>query len=447
MSQYFDDEVIVIGLGYVGLTLSAFLANLGIKVHGVEIKKTILSSLENHKAFFLEENLDDILEVVIKNKKFTFSNSIPASQNQRTFIITVGTPLTEYSTPNLIFIESAAREVANKINDGDFVILRSTVKLGTTNEVVRKILDSSNKKYGLAFCPERTLEGAALSEIGRLPQIIGADNEKDLNRAAEFFNKVTTSVVVVSNIETAEMIKLVDNMQRDTNFAISNEVARMCNQVNVKATEVISAGKNKYPRTNLAMPGPVGGPCLEKDSYILNSSFDLPHSLSLTARIINESIIDDSLNLFKTYFGDRLNKNQMDFKLAIIGLAFKGVPETNDLRGSMALRMIMTVKSAFENISIFGFDPVVLENEINDLGIKSTNNYEEAFEKSDLVLLMNNHPIITSINFSMMANKMKTGGMIYDYWNRLDDIRELPNQITPASWGSHGVVFKGKLNG
>lgn len=433
-------------MGYVGLTLAAFLAKLNMNVHGVEIRKAVLLSLKVSKASFYEPNLDETLSMVIRNKQFTFSDKIPQSDKSRYFIITVGTPLAEDSNPNLNFIESAAKEVANVLNDGDFVILRSTVKLGVTNQIVRKILNESGKKYGLAFCPERTLEGSALNELGELPQIIGADNNEDREKAAKFFSQVTSLVVKVSNIETAEMIKLVDNMQRDTSFAISNEVARMCNQINVKASEVILSGKNKYPRTNLAMPGPVGGPCLEKDTYILNSSFNLPHSLSLTARIVNESIIDESLNLFSVYFKDRIAKNQINFKLAIIGLAFKGVPETNDLRGSMALRMIKAIRSKFENINICGFDPVVFDGEINNLGIKVTNNYQEAFEKSDLVLLMNNHPMITRINFNSMADKMKSGGMIYDYWSRLDQIGKLPNQIIAASWGSHAAVFKESIN-
>ena len=112
----------------------------------------------------------------------------------------------------------------------------------------------------------------------------------------------------------------------------------------------------------------------------------------------------------------------------------------------MALRMIKAVNERYRGIGIFGFDPVVSDSDIKDLGIEPTKTYEDAFEKSDLVLLMNNHPLIASINFNTVANKMKTGGMIYDYWGRLDKVRELPNQVIPASWGSHGFVPKGKIN-
>ena len=434
-----DKEVVVIGLGYVGLTLAVYLANVGILVHGVEISSKVLSYLDSHRAFFLEKNLDEMLDKVIRNRTFSFSSIIPNVQKQRVFIITVGTPLANDLTPNLEFIKRAATEVAKSLNDGDLVILRSTVKLGVTNSVVREILDSSNKVFSLAFCPERTLEGAALSELGELPQIIGADSAYDKDRAINFFNQFTTRIVPVSNIETAEIIKLVDNMQRDTHFAISNEVARMCNQVNIKASEVISAGKNGYPRTNLPTPGPVGGPCLEKDTYLLNDSFNMSISLSKTARTINELIISDSVSFFEKYFGQRISKGKKEFKIAVIGLAFKGIPETNDLRGSMALRIIKELKSKFQNIQIFGFDPVVIEEETKELGIEFVNTYDEAIHKSDLVLFMNNHPIIAEVNVIYQADRMNSGGMIYDYWGRFDSISSLPNGVISSSWGSHSV--------
>jgi UDP-N-acetyl-D-mannosaminuronic acid dehydrogenase len=434
-----SEQVVVIGLGYVGLTLSAYLAQKGMHVHGVEIRGFILDRLKKYQAFFLEKNLDAMLADAIKGGFFSFSDKIPVSTNPRIFIITVGTPLDAELKPNLDFIKSAAKQVAHSLSNEDLVILRSTVKLGVTNEIVRDILGQSNKKFGLAFCPERTLEGAALSEIGQLPQIVGADSKEDLNRATDFFKKITPYVVQVSNIETAEMIKLVDNMQRDTHFAISNEVARMCNQVEIKASEVISAGKYKYPRTNLPTPGPVGGPCLEKDTYLLNSSFQLPFSLSKTARKVNEVIVDDSLDYFQEYFGSRILKIESGFGITIIGLAFKGVPETNDLRGSVGLRIISAIKQRFPSADICGFDPVVSQQDILNLNIRFIDTYEKAFEKRDLVLLMNNHPTIAGIEVQKMAGTMNPLGMVYDFWGRFDDLHNLPNGVVSSSWGSHGI--------
>ena len=105
----------------------------------------------------------------------------------------------------------------------------------------------------------------------------------------------------------------------------------------------------------------------------------------------------------------------------------------------MALRIIKELKSRFQNIQIFGFDPVVIEEETKELGIEFVNTYDEAMNKSDLVLLMNNHPIINEINLTSQAEKMNSGGMIYDYWSRFESIISLPNGVISSSWGSHSV--------
>ena len=103
----------------------------------------------------------------------------------------------------------------------------------------------------------------------------------------------------------------------------------------------------------------------------------------------------------------------------------------------MALRIIKVLKNKFQNIQIFGFDPIVIEDETKELGIKFVNTFDEAIYKSDLVLLMNNHPIINEINLFSQAEKMNSGGMIYDYWSRFESISSLPNKVISSSWGSH----------
>ena len=259
-NSFEDRQVVVLGLGYVGLTLGAYLSELGFQVHGVEIRDLVLESLQKKKAFFWEPKLDDLLARNIDKGKFSFSKAIPNSSEKRVFIITVGTPIDGAKNALLDSIINVSKQVASAMNDGDMVILRSTVKLNTTRSVVAPILELSGKSFDLAFCPERTLEGAALTELGSLPQIVGASSHEARLRASNFFQHVTPNVVNVSNIETAEMIKLVDNMQRDVFFAVSNEVAHLCNSQPIRASEVISAGKLGYTRTNLATPGPVGGP-------------------------------------------------------------------------------------------------------------------------------------------------------------------------------------------
>lgn len=433
------NKVVIIGLGYVGLTLAAHMARSGFKVHGVEIRDEVLEPLKNGRAFFLEPGLDSLLGKVITEGVFTFSKDIPASDEGRIFIITVGTPLRVDGTANTDFISRVSESVANHLRDEDFVILRSTVKLGTTNTVVKPILEQANRKYGLAFCPERTLEGAALSELGSLPQIIGTSNEVDKSKANSIFTKLTSSVVHVSSIETAELIKLTDNMQRDVHFAISNEVAKIGNVFEIDASEVITAGKLGYPRTNLAMPGPVGGPCLEKDTYLLNESLGWNASLSLAARKTNESIIQDSIDFLipaLNSFSD-LDTDDSSGGIGFLGLAFKGVPETDDLRGSLGVTLLNELRKLFTNTDLSFYDPLV-PNLQNQLGhVTKYDEVDEVFSNSRLVIITNNHPKFANLDLDVLSAKMPRNSIIYDLWGRYQTMVDSNGNLR-CSWGSLG---------
>lgn len=433
------NTVVIIGLGYVGLTLAAHMARSGFKVHGVEIRDEVLEPLKNGKAFFLEPGLDALLEKVITEGLFTFSRDIPASDENRIFIITVGTPLRIDGTANTDFIKRVTESVANHLNDGDLVILRSTVKLGTTNTVVKPILEQTNHEYGLAFCPERTLEGAALSELGSLPQIIGTSNDTDKSKANSVFTKLTSSVVHVSSIETAELIKLTDNMQRDVHFAISNEVAKIGNVFEIDASEVITAGKLGYPRTNLAMPGPVGGPCLEKDTYLLNESLGWNTSLSLAARKTNESIVPDSIDFLipaLNNFSD-LKTEDNSTGIGFLGLAFKGVPETDDLRGSLGVTLLNELRDLFLNADFSFYDPLVA-NLKSQLGhVIKYDEIEQVFSNSRLVIITNNHPKFSNLDLDMLSKKMPKRSIIYDLWGRYQTMIDSNGNLR-CSWGSLG---------
>lgn len=435
-----QSDVVVIGLGYVGLTLGAHLAKSGFMVCGVEIRQFILDDLSEGKAFFLEEGLDTLLKAVIANGNFSFSNQIPAGKQNRTFIITVGTPLNPDGSANMNYIQRVSEEVRANLKNNDFVILRSTVKIGTTRKVVKSILDKAGVNYGLAFCPERTLEGAALKEIAELPQIIGALTTQDLEKARNFFTRITSSVIQVSSLETAELVKLVDNMQRDVHFAISNEVAKICNDLEVSAHEVINSGKLGYPRTNLAMPGPVGGPCLEKDSYLLNESMSWVDSLSLSARRVNESIVKDSLDFLHEILEARLGRDPgSQLRIGILGLAFKGMPPTNDLRGSLGVKVVESLMRRFPGVRLVAFDPLVQSKDLGDLNLSLADDIKWIFEETNLVIITNNHPEFSGLNLEELSNTMRHNGVIYDLWGRYTTSK-LKNGLMVAAWGGHGLA-------
>ena len=273
-------DVGVIGLGYVGLTLATVLAEAGNKVIGVEKRSEVVDQTNAGMPHFSEKGLPEALSRVVQSGTLVAAQRFDPEAVCDTYIITVGTPLSSEGIVRTDMIEAASREVAANMRDGALVILRSTVKVGTTRDVVSPILAESGKRFEIAMCPERTLEGEALQELRQLPQIVGADDPAVNNRAAAVFRRLTNSIVQVSSPEAAEIIKLVDNTYRDVHFAFANEVARLCDAFEVNAHEVISSGKLGYKRTNVPMPGLVGGPCLEKDPHILLQSAPRPRNRS-----------------------------------------------------------------------------------------------------------------------------------------------------------------------
>ena len=444
-----DHQVCIVGLGYVGLTLAVSMADAGFDVIGVEKREDVVEDLKKGKPHFYEPGLPDRLIRTVRSSALVVTNKIPANCRATVYIITVGTPLDSSGRARMDMVENVATEVARNMKDGDLIIMRSTVKVGTTRKVVIPILEASGKKFDIAFCPERTLEGQALPEIRTLPQIVGGNSELAGVRAAQFFQMITPTVVRVSDLETAEMIKIVDNSSRDVGFAFANEVAQMCDLTGISAAEVIRAGKMGYARTNLPMPGPVGGPCLSKDSYILAESFEkqgyVP-TITMAARQLNENQIPSFL---RAAF-ERLQKSGMtkiDPKISILGLAFKGKPQTDDLRGTMAKPAIDFCRSFYPAGKIIGYDPVVPADMIRTLEIEPAESLEAAFRGVDLAIILNNHPIFSNMDTSSLASLLNRPGCIVDFWNHFssDDL-DLPEGVGFVALGGMGRAVWPELN-
>lgn len=448
MENFKDKRVCVLGLGYVGLTLAVAMADVGFHVLGVEIRDSVIKGLEQGMAHFHEPGLEDRLRRVIRTGHFRCTSEIPEAWDGTVFIITVGTPLGEDGRSRLDMVENVSREVGRHLKDGDLVIMRSTVKLGTTRSIVTPILDASKRAYDLAFCPERTLEGKALTELRQLPQIVGGMSLGAAVRASQLFQFITPTVVRVSDVETAEMIKLIDNAQRDVAFAYANEVARACDAVGISAAEVIQAGKLGYPRTNLPMPGPVGGPCLEKDPHILAEGLrdlGVEPEVTMAARRLNERQPVEIVAHLK-----RVASAISGFPgrpvITLMGIAFKGQPATDDLRGTMAKPVLEEIRKVFPGAILRGFDAVVAEADIERFGVAPVGTLEAAFDGASLALILNNHPVFSAMPLDLLAERMTHPSLIYDFWNcfKAADLH-LPEGVGYMALGSHGksVLPKG----
>lgn len=420
-------DIGVIGLGYVGLTLAAVLAEVGNRVMGVERRQDVVDLTNGGVPHFSETGLTEALSRVIRTGGLTARQSLVEDTTCDVYVITVGTPLDPNGVARLDMIEAATREVADNMRDGALVILRSTVKVGTTRNVVAPILDATGKKYSIAMCPERTLEGRALQELRELPQIVGADDQETADRASAVFRRITSSIVQVSSPEAAEILKLVDNTYRDVRFAFANEVARVCDSFGVNAFEVIASGKLGYERTNVPLPGLVGGPCLEKDPHILfQSAYSQGIELEITraARAVNERQPYETVDFIVSEAGRR--DVPQDGRIALLGLAFKGVPATDDLRGSMSLKVLEALEGVWPNAQIVLYDPVIDTDVLRERfpNHEVAESLEDATRGAHIAILANNHPTLATRTPAALAEAMAPSGFVFDYWNHFSSLAE-----------------------
>jgi len=417
-------NICVLGMGYVGLTLSLVLADEGFKVFGYDINNTLIARLSNGTQTFFEHGIDTFLKTNV-NKSF-----IPVSDLGEvcadTYIVTVGTPIEEVTKqPRIDYIEKAISSIAPHIKEGDLIILRSTVPVGTTRNVVLPILQKvinlePGIDYFLAYAPERTVEGAALAEIRELPQIVGGYDGLSRTMAESLFKELTTTIISVDDLESAEMIKIMNNTFRDVKFAYANEMALICKDLGLDMVNLVSAANMGYTRDRIPVPSPgVGGACLSKDSYILSySTKGIKSTAKLVeeARKVNEFIpLDMSNEIVSTL--ELLNKDVSNTKVFIMGFAFKGEPETSDMRGSTTLDLLQHLKNRSINKDmIFGYDPIVESKEIEALKI-TYSSIEEGFQNADVVVLMNNHHYFKTIDVLSLLKQSKEDVIFVDGWH------------------------------
>ena len=436
-----DRKVCVLGLGYVGLTLATAMADVGFDVTGVEIRDSVLAMLGRGEPHFHEPGLAERLRRNLASGNLRCVKNIPLDCSATVYIVTVGTPRDATGRARLDMIENISRELAVHLRDGDLVIMRSTVKLGTTRKVVVPILDATGKDYDLAFCPERTLEGRALVELRQLPQIVGGISFGAAIRAGQVFQFLTPTVVRVSDVETAEMIKLIDNAQRDVQFAYANEVALACDAVGISAAEVIRAGKLGYPRTNLPMPGPVGGPCLEKDPHIFAEGLrelGMEPTITMAARRVNETQPSAVVAWLRERAAAMPGFPDVPV-IVLMGIAFKGQPTTDDLRGTMARPVLDCLRQAFPGAQFRGYDAVVASADIEAFGLAACPTPASALAGANLALILNNHPVFATLALGDLMTEMARPGLVYDFWNTFvaSDLH-LPPGTGYAALGSHG---------
>lgn len=410
-------KIQIIGLGYVGQTLALALADTGFMVYGSDVNDDVLDQLKRGQSNIQEKNLLPLLRKHI-NKNFFVGKPEEIYQNEiDVHIACISTPIDrETQKINLDALKGSFEEIGNHLKKGQLVILRSTVPVGTARNYVKPILEKSGfvagEDFYLVVAPERTAEGVALQELRSLPQIIGGINEKSIDEAIKIFRRLTPTITCVSSLEAAELVKLLDNSYRDMRFAYAQEVGYYCKRVGLDAFEVIKASNQGYARNNIPVPSPgVGGICLNKDPYIfLDCASQVGINLKLVkaSREINEIIPKQIAEEIKKTV-DLTGK-----KVFIAGFAFKGEPETNDIRDSPTIELLKHIRDS--NPIIYGFDPVVESWKIKNLDVNHVEDLKAGLSNADIAIFMTNHALFRDLETHEIFSLMKPGGLVFDGW-------------------------------
>ena len=422
-----NNRICIVGLGYVGLTLAMHAIRNRYEVHGIEILEDTYDIISSGSTHFHEPGLDELLKLSL-GKNFFIHKDIPKNIDFDVFVITVGTPLVRgQKYPDMDVLENAIDSVTPFVSEDNLVILRSTIPVGTSRLIAKKFAETQKlSKANVSFCPERTAEGQALVELQSLPQIISGNCVEATDMARRFFEPLTDEVIEANSLEEAELIKLFNNTYRDASFAIANTFNQIAQSFNIDGAQAINKANHNYSRSSIPKPGFVAGPCLEKDAYILSSNMpegDLKNFL-MSIRSANESLEFHVSDFIKNF----LSRNSCS-KVLVSGLAFKGVPQTNDLRGSSSVNILSSLTQFSKNITIHDFmnSKKNLEERLELHSIEPEEIFEHTTSFYDLIIILNNHPNYKNIKMKQfIQEQINKGSQVVDSWG----VMELPDQLT-----------------
>ena len=394
----FKQDLGVIGLGYVGLPLVVESCNSGLKVFGYDNNSDKVKKLQNGTSP-IEDISDEMLKKALQ-KDLTISDSPEALKDCEHIVISVPTPLTDYQ-PDLSYVKEAARTIAENISKDQIIILESTTYPGTTIEVLIPEIESiselkAGKDFHVGYSPERIDPGNETWNFKNTPKVISGIDDNSTKKIKNFYEKIIDEVVEVSGTKEAEMVKLLENTYRHVNIAFINELAILCNMLDIDIWEVVEAAKTKPFGFESFRPGPgVGGHCIPID----------PNYLSFKTRQIGKPVrfvelAQEINNTMPSYIVSRilekmnsLQKPMKNSNILILGVAYK--KDISDTRESPSIDIIENLVSKGVNVSFY--DPYV---ESLDLNV-SVNKEQDIsnFDNYDLILFHTSHSEFSKINF------------------------------------------------
>ncbi len=371
-------RISVVGLGYIGIPTAVFAAEAGYSIYGIEIKEEIVKKINDCVLDIKEPGLKELLEKNVKNGRIKTSLSHKESD---IFIICVPTPLLNKKA-DLLYVKRAGESISKVLKKDNLVILESTVPPKTTEEELIPLLERSGLKndedFFTAFCPERVLPGRIMEEMINNDRIIGG-SEKSREITAEFYKTFVKGSLYLTDLKTAEIVKLMENTFRSVNIALANELALACEKLKINFFEARTLA-NKHPRVDIHEAGTgVGGHCIPVDPWFIHEK--LPLKMISTAIETNTFMPSHIVDLIK-----KVNAK----KIIIFGMAYK--KNTDDVRESPVLTITEELKK--ERIEFSIYDPYAGMENLTP-------------EDCDALLIATGHDCFKNLDWEDIRSKMK----------------------------------------
>ncbi len=387
----------VIGLGYIGLPTALMLASHGVEVVGTDYNEELVATLNAGKTTFEEKGLDELFNNAVEaGIKFT-------TEYQKTdiYIVSVPTPYDKFSKKiDAGYVNSAVREIMKVCSKGATVVIESTVSPGTIDKFVRPIIEENDFVIGedinLVHAPERIIPGNMVYELLHNSRTIGADSIEVGEKIKEIYSTFCQGDIVVTDIKTAEMTKVIENTYRAVNIAFANELAKICRQDDMDVYEIIRIC-NMHPRVNILSPGPgVGGHCISVDPWFLVGDYP-----SLTKVIWESMKVNDSMPEFvleRIYEIMKENGITDYSKVGLYGLTYK--ENVDDYRESPTLQLLECQdKHLAPQLKVY--DPYITKDIVDN----QYHNLDEFLADTELVVILVGHDEIKS-NMSKLEGKI-----------------------------------------
>jgi UDP-N-acetyl-D-glucosamine dehydrogenase len=415
----------IIGIGYVGLPLAVELGNEGFNVVGIDINKKKVSTINSGKSD-IGDISDQQVRSLVRSKNLRCTKDFSALKKVDIVCICVPTPLNKTKDPDVSFILSATHEIKKYLHRGQLVILESTTYPGTTEELIRPILERTGLKVGkdffLAFSPERVDPGNPKFKTKNTPRVVGGTTPTCSHLAKLFYGQIINKVIPLSSTQSAEMVKLLENTFRSVNIGLVNEVALMCDRLNINVWEIIDAADTKPFGFMKFYPGPgLGGHCIPIDPHYLSWKLK---SLNYYARFIE--LAGDINAHMPEYVVHRMNRifNQRKKTLAgsnilVLGVAYK--KDIKDLRESPALDVIRLLEN--EGAKVKYNDPHAPLIHMDDYVMRSVKLTPQLLKNSDCAVIVTDH---SAYDYEWIV---KHSQLVFDTRNATKNVKDNRNKI------------------